>query len=70
MGVAPVWDEVAPPEGVSDQRSQRFPTLALAVLKHHWPEIEAAAAELLKAGAIDLPACPRHGRPVGARTSS
>jgi hypothetical protein len=62
MGVAPVWDEVAPPEGVSDQRSQRFPTLALAVLKRHWPEIEAAAAGLIEAGAIDLPACPRRGR--------
>jgi len=65
IGVPPVWDAVAPPENVSNPHSQRFPTLALAVLKHHWQEIESAAAELLDAGAIDLPVCPRRRRATG-----
>jgi hypothetical protein len=60
-GVAPVWEAVATPAHAST-RDRRCASLALTVVKRHWQEIEAAARELISAGVIDLPACPRrHG---------
>jgi len=60
-GVPPVWEAVATPAHTST-RDRRCASLALTVVKRHWQEIEAAARELIGAGVVDLPACPRrHG---------
>jgi hypothetical protein len=68
-GVAPAWDAVATPEGAST-RDRQATSLALTIVKRHWKEIEAAARELIGAGVIDLPACPRRDGPTTGRSSA
>jgi hypothetical protein len=68
-GVAPAWYGVATPEGAST-RDRQATSLALAIVKRHWKEIEVAARELIGAGVIDLPACPRRDGPTTGRSSA